>query len=161
MKLIPSSLFGVMLLVVTPLFAGSRESAFLAQQMLGPQVWSRVVRIENEPAEHSRYPAEFHGLVIAFADILWFYTEYDGTQNLSSRRGQLAADQADLEKLLREIHPNLTRFTIETDAPPAHDLPQVLPNACFVACLKHWAKLQESKRPPKRVRLIACFPTDV
>ena len=82
-----------------------------------------MVRIEIEPAEHSRYPAEFHGLVIAFADILWFYTEYDGTQNLSSRRGQLAADEANLEALLREIHPSMTRFTVETDAPPLHDLP--------------------------------------
>jgi len=150
-----------MLLVVTPLFASSRESAFLAQHLLGPQVWSRVIRIEAQPTEHSRYPAEFHGLVIAFADILWFYTEFDGTQNLSSRRGQLVTDEANLEKLLREIHPSMTRFTVETDAPPAYDLPQVLPNACFVACVKHWAKLQESGRRPKRVRLIACFPSDV
>lgn len=161
MKATPSILIGVMLLVVTPLFASSRESAFLAQHLLGPQVWSRVVRIESAPAENSRYPAEFHGLVIAFADILWFYTEYDGTQNLSSRRGQLAADKANLGELLREIHPWMTGFTVETDAPPLYDLPQALPNACFVACLKQWAKLQESGRPPKHVRLIACFPSDV
>lgn len=160
MKFTPSSLLGLMLLVVTPLFASSRESAFLAQHLLGPQVWSRVVRIENAPAENSRYPAEFHGLVIAFADILWFYTEFEGTQNLSSRRGQVAVDEANLSALLREIYPGMIRFTVETDAPPLHDLPQVLPNACFVACLKYWAALQASGRSTKSVRLIACFPSD-
>jgi hypothetical protein len=160
MKLTRSSLLGAMLLVVTPLFASSRDSAFLAQYLLGPQVWSRVVKIESAPMENSRYPAEFHGLVIAFADILWFYTEFDGTQNLSPRRGQVAMDEANLGELLRTIHPGMIRFTAETDAPALYDLPQVLPNACFVACLKYWAMLEESGRPPKHVRLIACFPSD-
>jgi len=160
MKVFPSSLVGVMLLVVAPLFAGSRESAFLAQRFLGPDVWSRVVRIESLPVEGSRYPAEFHGLVIAFADILWLYTEYDGTQNLSFRRGQLAADQANLDVLLRAVHPTMIRCTEETAAPAPYELPAALPNACFVACLKHWATLQQAGRAPKQVRLIACFPPD-
>lgn len=147
-----------MLLVVPPLFATSRESAFLAQKLLGPHVWSRVVRIESEPGEHRRYPAEFHGLVIAFADILWFYTEYDGTQNLSFHRGQLEADKANLGELLRAVDPAMIRFSVETEPPPAWDLPAMLPNACFVACVKHWEMLLQSGYPPKKARLIACFP---
>jgi hypothetical protein len=160
MKYPLSSLAGLMLLAVTPLFAGSRESAFLAQKMLGPEIWSRVVRIESAPGENNRFPAEYHGLVIAFADILWLYTDIDGTQNLSSRRGQLAADKENLGELLRGADPALVRFTEETAAPPERDLPTVLPNACFVACVKHWQMLMKSKHPPKKARLIACFPTD-
>lgn len=151
---------GLMLLAVTPLFAGSRESAFLAQKLLGPEVWSRVVKIERAPLENSNRPAEYHGLVIAFADILWFYTEFDGTQNLSSHRGQLAADKANLAALLREADPAIVGFTEVLEPPPARDLPAMLPNACFVACLKHWEALLQSGYPPKKARLIACFPTD-
>jgi len=151
------SLVGL-LLVVTPLFAGSRESAFLAQDILGPDIWSRVVRLEREPLEGDRRPAELHGLVIAFADILWYYNEYDGTQNLSSRRGQLSSDKANLAALLREIDPAMIRFTEETERPPATVMPDVVPNACFLSCLRHWEMLQRSAKPPKRIRLIACFP---
>lgn len=155
-----SSLVGLLLLAVTPLFAGSRESAFLAQKLLGPDVWSRVVRIESEPGENNRFPPEYHGLVIAFADILWLYTDIDGTQNLSSRRGQLAADRANLGELLRGADPAIVGFTEVTVGPAERDLPTVLPNACFVACVKHWQTLLRSPHPPKKARLIACFPTD-
>jgi hypothetical protein len=146
------------LLVVTPLFAGSRESAFLAQDILGPDIWSRVVRIERAPLEGDRRPAEMYGLVVAFADILWYYNEYDGTQNLSTHQGRLSADKANLAQLLREIDPALIRFTEETERPPPALMPDMVPNACFLSCLRHWEMLQRSAHPPKRVRLIACFP---
>ena len=160
MKLAPLSLLVLVLPALTPLFAGSRESAFLARDLLGPQIWTRVVRIENDPAIDARHPAEFHGLVIAFADILWFYDDIDGTQNLSMRRGQLADDRENLGRLLRTVVPGLTGFEEETEPPPPGAMPQKLPNACFVACLKRWQALQESAHPPKRVRLIACFPPE-
>ena len=147
--------------VATPLFAGSKESAFLARDLLGPEVWTRVVKIESDPVADPRYPAEFYGLVIAFADVLWFYNELDGTQNLSTRRGQIAADQANLGQLLRSVDPALTGFTEETEPPPPYVMPEMLPNACFVACLKYWEMLQRSSHPPKNARLIACFTTDV
>jgi len=161
MKFAPLSLIALALPLVTPLFAGSKESAFLARDLLGPDVWTRVVKIESDPAEDGRYPAEFHGLVIAFADILWFYNEYDGTQNLSTRRGQLAADRANLGQLLRSVDPALTGFAEDNEPPPPGAMPQVLPNACFVACLKRWEALQQSQHPPKRARLIACFPPEI
>jgi len=155
-----SSLMVLMLLAVTPLFASSRESAFLAQKLLGPQIWSRVVRIESAPVDINQPPTEYYGLVIAFADILWFYTERDGTQNLSTRRGQLAADKANLGELLRTADPAMLRFAEDLVPPPDWDLPAELPNACFVACLKHWEALLQSGYPPKKARLIACFPTN-
>lgn len=173
MKATPLTSVALLLLLTAPAYAGSRESAFLAHDLLGPQVWSRVVRIENQapvaepaadpatptgPVSTGPYPAEFYGLVIAYADILWFYTEFDGTQNLSSRRGQLAADRARLGELLREVDPRLLSVTEETERPPRSTLPDVLPNACFVSCLKHWQALAQAGRPPKQARLIACYP---
>jgi len=158
MKRTLPSLVGLMLLAVTPLFAGSRESAFLAQDILGPDIWSRVVRLERVQLEGDRRPEELYGLVVAFADILWFYNEYDGTQNLSSHRGRLSADKANLAALLREVDPAMIRFTEETERPPPAAMPDAVPNACFLSCLRHWEMLQHSDSPPKRVRLIACFP---
>lgn len=169
MKATPLTSVALLLLLTAPAYAGSRESAFLAHDLLGPEVWSRVVRIENQvpvpdpsaqsasaPAEP--YPAEFYGLVIAYADILWFYTEFDGTQNLSSRRGQLAADRARLDDLLREVDPRLLSVTEETERPLRSALPETLPNACFVSCLKHWQALLQAGHPPRQARLIACYP---
>jgi hypothetical protein len=75
------------------------EAAFQARAMFGPEIWSRVLRIENDsPGRHSRYPAEFHTLVVAFEDILWLYTEFDGTQTLSRYAGRIEEDRADLRR---------------------------------------------------------------
>ena len=63
-----SRLLALGLLLAATLHAGSRETAFRARAMLGPDVWARVLRIENErPGRDSRYPAEFHGLKVARA----------------------------------------------------------------------------------------------
>src|SRR5215469_8361935 len=77
----------------------------LAQQMLGPTVWSQVIRIEN-CAPRSRYPADFCALVFELDDVLWLYTPYDGTQSLSRYRGRVERDKAGLGDLLRAVDPH-------------------------------------------------------
>lgn len=152
---------GVLLLLAClalPAFAGSRESAFRAQELAGPGVWSRVIKITNAaPAETSRLPAEFYGLVVVFADIVWLYTEFDGTQNLSSHRGRTAQDVARLGELLREVDPHWVGYEVVTEPPLFAEMPASPPNSCFPACVAQWQKLLRAKRPPKEARLIACF----
>lgn len=147
------------LLLTASLHAGTLETAFQARAMLGPGVWSRVLRIENEKAGRgSRYPAEFHGLVVAFEGILWFYSEIDGTQTLSRQRGRLEADQADLGPLLRAVEPGLARFEEVTDRPPAHVPAGPPPLTCFFGSVARWQQLQQEPGPPARARLLAYYP---
>jgi hypothetical protein len=152
--------FVAFVLPVLPAMADSREAAFRAQRWLGAGVPARVIRLTNDPAVNGR-PAEFHGLVVAFADILWLYTEFDGTQNLSLRRGQVAADEANLLALLQQSVPGVTGWTDDLDPPPALADPVApLPNGCFIACVARWEKLRRDRDPPVRVRLLACYPPD-
>ncbi len=139
--------------------ADSREAAFRARDALGPEVSARVIRITNAGFAANGRPAEFSGLVIAFADILWLYTEADGTQNLSLRRGQLAEDEANLLGLLQQAIPGVTGFADDTAAPPIVANPAgPLPNDCFITCVARWEKLWRERVPPGRVRLLACYP---
>lgn len=150
-------LFTVGLLLSTSLSAGSRESAFQARAMLDPGIWSRVLRIENEKVgPQSRYPAEFHGLIVAFEGILWLYTELDGTQSLSRYSGRLAADQANLAPLLRAVDPGLKIFADVTEQPPGF-LEGAPPYACFLAAVARWQRLQREPVPPTRARLLAYY----
>jgi hypothetical protein len=147
------------LLMVVSLQAGTRETAFQARAMLGPDIWSRVLRIENQNAGRvSRYPVEFHGLVVAFEGILWLYTEFDGTQTLSLYSGRLAEDQADIGPLLRAIEPGLERFVDVTDRPPEQVSATTPPYACFLASVVRWQKLRQDPVPPSRARLLAYYP---
>lgn len=149
----------LLLLSVAPLRANSLESAFQARAMLPSDVWSRVLRIENDsPGRHSRYPAEFHALVVAFEDILWLYTEFDGTQTLSRYAGRLEEDRADLTPLLEAVEPGLTRFADVTDEQPFGVLTRPPPYACFPAAVARWQQLRQEPNPPERARLIAYYP---
>jgi hypothetical protein len=159
MKLPHPRLIALGFLLVTSLYAGTRETAFQARAMLGPDVWSRVLRIENEnPGRNSRYPAEFHGLVVAFEDRLWLYTEFDGTQTISRFAGRLEQDRADLGPLLRAIEPGLARFEDVTDRRPFGILARPPPYHCFPATVAQWLKLQREPNPPTRARLLAFYP---
>lgn len=150
--------FLLLLMLSAPLFGGSRESALEARAMLGEGVWSRVIRITNERAgSASRYPREFHGLVVAFEGILWLYTEFDGTQTLSQRAGQLEQDRANLGSLLRAIEPGLTSFTDVTALAPPVLSSKPPPYPCFLSCVARWRMLQREKNPPERARLIAYY----
>ena len=158
MKLSCPRLLALGLMLVSSLSAGTRETAFQARALLGPGVWSRVLRIENDRAgRDSRYPAEFHGLVVAFEGFLWLYTELDGTQTFSLYRGRLAADQADPGPLLRAIEPGLARFEDVTDRPPALLPAGRPPRSCFLAAVVRWRQLQGEPVAPTRARMIAYY----
>jgi hypothetical protein len=147
------------LLFAASLRAGSLESAFQARAMIGGEVWSRVLRIENAGVGRtSRYPAEFHGLVVAFEGRLWLYTEFDGTQSISRYAGRLEQDRADLGPLLQAVEPGLTRFEDVTDHRPFGVLARPPPYHCFPAAVAHWQKLQRETTPPTRARLLAFYP---
>jgi len=151
---------GLGLLLAVPALAGSRESAYRARELIGPDVWARVVRLEDAPVEGSARPAKLHGLVVEFADVLWLYTEYDGTQNLSQQRGRVAADKANLGELLHAADPALRQYTIEPEAAEPIGESVIPPNGCFLSCLVRWRELRQTEHPPKHARLIACFPPE-
>ncbi len=135
-------------------------AAFRAQALLGPGVWSRVLRItNNHPGKGSHYPAEFYGLIFAFEGMLWLYTELDGTQSLSQLRGRLAADQANPGPLLLAIERGLTTFVDVTgrEAVPANFATGPLPHDCFIRCVARWQELLREPNPPERARLLACY----
>jgi hypothetical protein len=147
------------LLLVAALRAGTLETAFQARAMLGPDVWTRVLRIQNDHAgPGSRYPAEFHGLVVAFEGILWLYTELDGTQSLSLYSGRLEQDRANLTPLLRAVEPGLGRYEDVTERPPALVPGGTPPVACFFGAVARWQQLQREPVPPSRARLLAYYP---
>ena len=106
----------------------SLETARRAQALLGPGVWSQVIRVEND-AHASRYPRELHALVFELAGVLWFYTDTDGTQSFSLRRGRLTEEKADFAPLLRDIERGFTRWSV---APDGEATPGKLPNGCFI-----------------------------
>ncbi|MES1167772.1 MAG: hypothetical protein ABUL61_01245, partial [Oleiharenicola lentus] len=144
MKRSPLLATGLGLLLAVPALAGSRESAYRARELIGPEVWSRVVHIENQPGVASRYPGEFYALVVEFADVLWFYTEYDGTQNLSLQRGQVAADKANLGALLRAVDPALQEYTLAPEVSEPIGEAVIPPNGCFLACLVRWREFRQA-----------------
>ena len=98
-----------------------------AQALLGRDVWSRVVRIENRAPDI--YPRTVHALVFEFAGRLWFYCSANGTQSFSVYADRLAADKADFGPLLREIERGFTRWRT---LPAAEVAAGPLDNACFI-----------------------------
>jgi hypothetical protein len=109
----------------------SLTDARRAQALLGDDVWSQVIRIENT-ARDSVYPRIVHALVFDFVGRLWFYCGVDGTQSFSVYADQLAEDKADLGPLLREIEPGFRRWTI---LPRVRAAPGPLRNGCFIESL--------------------------
>jgi len=106
----------------------SLAAARRAQAQLGPEVWSEIIRVEND-ARTARYPRVLHALVFEIAGVLWFYTDADGTQSFSLKRGRLAEDKADFGPLLRDIEPGFKRWTVVPDGAAT---PGGLPNGCFI-----------------------------
>ncbi len=110
----------------------SLEQASRAQALLGPEVWSRILKIENS-GRASRYPRCLHALVFELAGILWFYTAVDGTQSLSLNQGRLAEEKADMGPLLRDIEPGFTRWSIVRPKSPVSGVQRgALSNGCFI-----------------------------
>jgi hypothetical protein len=146
--------------------ADSLASAELARALLGPGVWSRVLRIENQ-ATTTSYPRRFDALVFEFADRLWLYADGSGTQSLSLSVGQLEHDKADLGPLLLGVSRGFTRFQDVTDRlprpDPRHPEPAPgeaaagrLPFGCFINALAGARHLLLGSDPPPGS---TCCPT--
>ncbi|MSU24018.1 MAG: hypothetical protein EXS32_09390 [Opitutus sp.] len=122
-----------MLLITTLLRADdSLVQVRRAQALLGPDVWSEVIQVENSE-RWSRYPRGIAALVFELGELLWFYTPADGTQSFSLHRGNLTAEKADFGPLLRDIDPGFTGWKVVPDDGRAAGATRApLSNGCFI-----------------------------
>lgn len=131
-------LLGIILLLgpVAVQASSSLDNARKAAALVGPDTWTRVLKIENT-ARPSRYPRTVHALVFEFGGLLWFYADVDGTQSFSLHLDDLAAEKADFAPLLRAIEPGFTAYTElpATDAELSAARIGELPNGCFIDCV--------------------------
>ncbi|HXQ80208.1 MAG TPA: hypothetical protein VN775_02770 [Opitutaceae bacterium] len=114
--------------------------ALAARAMLGPDIWARVVRIDNGGARGAdwrmAYPTTVYALVFELSGILWFYCDANGTQSLSLKLGSVEADKADPGPLFRAIYDRFGKWAW-VDGPRDWRNPSAggPPNACFVECV--------------------------
>jgi hypothetical protein len=139
---------------------GSLQHARQAQALLGPELWSRVIRIEND-ARVSRYPRVVFALVFELAGILWFYTDVDGTQSFSLHHDRLEEEKADFGPLLRDIERGFKRwsFVAENRAPAAPAKRDDLPNGCFIASIAALRALDAAGATIRQPRLLSFYTT--
>ncbi len=135
MKTLPR-LFSLVVLFLSLSFTAfgadtSRRHALEAQALLGPEVWSRVIRIENDQPSN-RHAKTVYGLVFELAGILWFYDEGHGTQSFSLHKGRLTEEKADFAPLLRDIDAGFARWTVVSDRPGDVPARKSLRNGCFI-----------------------------
>jgi hypothetical protein len=139
--------------------AAALENARRAQALLGPETWSRVIRVDNT-AGHGAYSATVGALVFEEAGLLWFYTDTDGTQSFSLHGGRLEEEKADFLPLLQAIEPGFAAYSIQPDRRTEDSVAGgsgPLPNGCFIESL---AALQDRIRrgePIERARLLSCY----
>lgn len=146
-------------LVLVPAAAGTLEAVLDARARLGPAVWSRVLRIENDRPE-GPYPAQLHALVFELGGVLWFYTSTDGTQSFSLHRGRLAEEKADFRPLLEDIEPGFRRHEDVTDGLPQvrrAGQPGVLPNGCFIDSVAAYLQRRAAGRALGPARLLSFY----
>jgi len=128
-----------------------------AEALLGPGLWTRVIRISNR-AEGGRYPPQVDALVFELEGVLWFYTDTDGTQSLSQLLRHAEQDKAALGPLLLHLNPG---FTAWEDA-PVIDHEQLaektpLPNGCFIESLALLRQRLAAGAPTHEPRLLAYY----
>jgi len=153
----------LLLIAAAQLRADSLASARLAQALLGPDVWSRVVRIEHRRPK-PRLPVEFWALVFAVEGRLWFYNPNEGTQSLSLYAGRLEQDEADPGPLLRVILPDLIRcdaVAADLGALRSNALVQRaasdLPYGCFILCVRRERELAGGRSPPDDAGILVFY----
>jgi len=135
----------------------SLADARRAQAKLGPEIWSQVIRIEND-ARSNRYPRVLHALVFELADILWFYTDSDGTQSLSLHRGRLAEEKSDLAPLLHAIEPGFARWSLVSDDTPVPSPARgELPNGCLIESVAALRSRLEHGKITQNARLLSYY----
>jgi hypothetical protein len=134
----------------------SLSSARQAQSILGPDVWSRVIKIENR-RQLSVYPTTTYGLVFEFNAMLWFYTRHNGTQSISMYAGHLEQDKRNLLPLLQDIEPGFARYEIETRDLGFKSFEGPLPNGCFVESLAAFRSQLAHGEPLRRASLLLYY----
>ena len=135
----------------------SLANARRAQAELGPEIWSEVIRIENEGRARPS-PASLHALVFEVGGILWIYMDREGTQSLSRFTGRLEEDKADLTPLLRVIEPALVHWSVVSDGEPAlAPRRDALRNGCFIESLAALRARRESGEDVKNARLLSYY----
>ena len=137
---------------------GSLDHARRAQSLLGPNLWSRLIRVTNV-AVHSIYPATVYALIFEEAGILWFYTDTDGTQSLSRHLDRLAEEKGDFGPLLRAIEPGFVDYLVLPDSPPDNPaaIRGALPNGCFIESLAALGERLARGDAIERARLLSCY----
>lgn len=137
----------------TPSWEAARE----ARRLLGPEVWARVLRIENINP-HSVYPETVYATVFEYGGILWFYTGQDGTQSFSLHRGRIAAEKASLPRLLRAIDPGFVRHTVMPELAVEYMKGRSrLPEGCFVESVAALHESLERGMPVRRAALLTYY----
>jgi hypothetical protein len=123
----------MLLLPMAARAAGPLENVRHARAMLGAEVWSRAVRIENV-ASDSVYPRVVYALIFEFSGLLWFYTDTNGTQSFSKHLDNLPEEKANFSPLLQDIEPGFVRHEILRDSSPKPKFKAgaELPNGCFI-----------------------------
>lgn len=157
----PTRFLAVLLLAIAVLRADeSLAHARRAQLLLGADIWSRLIRVENH-AEDSRYPRLVHALVFELAGVLWFYTSADGTQSFSLHRDRLAGEKADFGPLLRDIEPGFARWknvsAAKADAALARAVDHALPNGCFIESVAALRTRLLTGAPTRNPRLLSYY----
>jgi hypothetical protein len=131
------------------------ENAQRARTLLGPGVWSRIIRVENS-ADHSVYPRTVYALVFELSGILWFYTDTNGTQSFSLHRHSLLAEKADFTPLLRDIELGFESYEIvpgdKTRERQGSKKP--LPFGCLIESVAAARALIDRGEPMQRVELV-------
>jgi len=124
--------------------------------MLGAGIWSRVIRIENVSAG-SRYPATVYALVFELSGILWFYTDIDGTQSLSTHVGTTAGDKDNLGALLPLIDPGFGRWEFVESRAVLGAKQGRIPNGCFIESVALLRERMESGLAASEPRLLSYY----
>ena len=128
-----------------------------ARDLLGPDTWTRVVRIENARPS-VRYPRILHALVFEFAGILWFYTPREGTQSFSLHVNRLEAEKADFAPLLQDIDPGFRRWTVLPERERSTEVSTPAPgNTCFIESIVAIRELVACGAPVQRPRLLSYY----
>lgn len=146
-----------MLVLLAPLRAGlSLDHARHAQVLLGSEVWSRILRIENITRD-GRHPRELHALVFEFGGILWFYASHEGTQSLSLHVGNLEEEKRDLAPLLTAIEPGFRRWREVDGRNVRVNSKARLPNGCWIESVVALRERIAAGEPVRQPRLLAYY----
>lgn len=127
-----------------------------AQEMLGPETWSRIVRIENDSPQ-SRYPRVLHALIFELQGVLWFYASVGGTQSLSLHVGRSDEEKHELGTLLREIDAGFRNWRDVNGDEIATNRSAPLPNGCFIDSVVALRERVGAGEPIRNPRLLSYY----